>query len=237
MQRCGKITVPLSATEPLYIAARLASRGPGEVTLTTSCAAAAPVDLSLLRITVSGDASASGVYELSPSEPSRNGLPHYVKQNTGEPLGVQVYHFFYEPPQWVMTKAPRYQEESNEYLGSVGFASNLFGVTSFTSGKTVSITPVCPTSSYSQGSGLQKTCSACGAYQFAPPGSSAANACACAPGAGMTGGVCAPCVGDTFRASIAENVPCNACPEGSFALDGAQAPAGCISAVCEQLTM
>jgi hypothetical protein len=232
MQTCGTLTVPLSATEPLFIAARFSSRAPGTVTLTTSCTVAAPVDMTLLSVTVGTDLKASGFYERSLTEPLRNGLPHWVRQSDS-----RLYHLFYEPPRWVIKSNGRGLAEFIGYQATLA-PSDLFAFTS--DGNTaVSITPVCPPSTYAAGgSGNSLTCSACGAYQYAPPGSTSAAACKCAPGAGLSQSLtCAPCTNNTFRASTAANAPCNACPKGAFALDGAQAPAACYSPLCDTITV
>jgi hypothetical protein len=241
LQPCGNITVSLSATEPLYVAARLQSRAPGFVTLRTTCAAAVAVDFSHLRVTFRGKdiSPESGIYELSAVAPMRNGFPHWIKHNEGPDLGVNIYHLYYTSTQWVLSSSPRGISESIRFRASSGAGTNFLGISSFTGGQTVAFSPVCPPGTFSQGSGLSLTCSACGAYQFAPPGSTSAAACACVPGAGRAAGstTCAPCMGDTFRASTAANLPCNACPASSVAIDGAQAPAACRLSLCDRITM
>ena len=238
-QSCGTITVTLSATEPLYIAARRTNRAPGTLSLASSCAASAAANLTLLNVTVAGSVFFSGFYELSAAEPARNGLPHWVSQKSATTLA----HLWYTPPSWVLSSAARGSPDSDSisFRSPVGPLVAVTGVTTTirNSGTSVgfSARPVCPTNTYSSGSGLALACLPCGAYQFAPPGSTSASACACAPGAGLSGSTCAPCTGDTFRASSAANAACNACPSGGFALDGAQAPAGCNFSPCDQIVV
>lgn len=209
------------------------------MTITSVCGASAAADWSLLRVTIGGDSSTSGIYERSSAEPLRNGRPHWIKQNEGPSLGVDIKHLFYVDVYWVISSAPRGYSDVNSiaYVSSAAAYAPPTTITSF-NGRSVSITPVCPIGTYSVGTGGATQCRPCGAYQFSPPGSTSSSACACAPGAGLTSsGTCAPCTGDSFRASSAENAPCNACPTGSFALDGAQAPAGCNTPSCSQITV
>ena len=243
MQLCGTITVPLSATEPLYVAARFASRGTGVITLTTTCASSQVVDLSLLNVALSWSTSASGIYELSAAEPVRNGFPHWIKQNVGTTKGVNICHIYFlaSPVKWVFSCGPRGLEESIHYSAFPSLVSSgILGKSSFSDGHSASIVPACPIGSYAQGSGFLTTCQACGAYQFSPPGATASSACACAPGAGIVSlnpPVCSPCTGDTYRPSTAANEPCQACILGSFSLDGARASAGCAMPACDQITL
>ena len=212
LQSCGTVTVPLSATEPLYVAARRTSRGPGNVTVTTFCAAAPSASMTLLNVVIGSAAWASGVYELSATEPLRNGLPHWVLQ--GSSAG-NVAHLFYEPRYLSITSNYRADEEGLNFYATTDDVLSITTITGGSGDVSFSASPTCPVSSYAQGSGLATTCSACGAYQFAPRGSTSATACKCAPGAGLTSPsstTCAPCTGDTFRASTAANaVQCLPC--------------------------
>lgn len=210
------------------------------MTLSSSCASYVATDRSTLRVAVTGFDSLSGIFELSSSEPARNGLPHWVKQNAGY-LGVELIHLYYRSSQWVVAAAARGQPERAIMTTNAGAlndittvslmyyedASHRSRVTDF------SATPACPPSMY----GSSSECWACGAYEFAPPGSIHSFDCKCAPGAGRVGSTCAPCTGDTFRASTAANAPCNACPRGTLALDGAQAPAACHVPQCSYITV
>ena len=189
---------------------------------------------------VGGDAGVSGVYELSATEPQRNGRPHWVLQQSG---AGSIAHLYYASPSWIISRSYRANSEGIYYRASATNATTVVSLTTTVKGSTTvsfSASPACPVGAYSQGSGLLTTCSACGAYQFAPRGSTAASACKCAPGAGLptaSSTTCAPCTGDKFRASTAANAVCNVCPSGTFAIDGAQAPAACIMPACDQITV
>ena len=193
----------------------------------------------LVNVNISSASWASGMYELSATEPQRNGLPHWVLQQSAGKLA----HLYFQGSFWWVSSSYRADPEGLYYRSDTGFGANVFGITAGVGGAgavAFSVSPACPTSSYAQGSGLATTCSACGAYQFAPRGSISAAACKCAPGAGLLNAsstTCAPCTGDTFRASAAANAVCNACPVGTYAIDGAQAPAACVMPSCDQITV
>ena len=189
---------------------------------------------------VGTDAAFTGVYELSASEPQRNGRPHWVMQQGS---AGNIAHLYYASPYWIISKSYRANSEGIYYRASASVSTTVVSLTSIVKGSTTvsfAASPACPVSSYAQGSGLATTCSACDAYQFAPRGSTSSTACKCTPGAGLptaSSTTCAPCTANTFRAVTAANAVCNGCPSGTFAIDGAQAPAACVMPACDQITV
>lgn len=188
----------------------------------------------------------TGIYELSVTEPLRNGLLHWVFQ---QPNLRTVAHLYFDPPSWSISIAyNRADKEATVFRASTTGNDNILLLTGVVdrNGATVlfSASRACPVGTYLHRAGNAVQCMPCGAYEFAPRGSTSAASCKCAPGAGLvnassaTSG-CAPCAGDTFRASTAANAACNACPVGTISIDGAQAPAACVVpvTVCDQITV
>lgn len=242
LRACGSVLVPLAAGHPLYIAARFVSRGPGTLTLSSACAASAPPDGTLLSVNVLNDLGHSGIFQASLLEPVRGRRVHYVKSNQGADLGVSLVHIAWATASgsWVFTRANRGSTEGTTYRGTPGFGGDVTQLTTTTTGVSVTIAAACPLGSFAQAGGSGTECFPCGAYQFAPPGSTSPAACGCAPGAGLTPdrSRCAPCTDNTFRGVTAANATCNRCPGGTSAIDGAQAPAACLALTsCDQLTI